>query len=58
MALAVPNITAVQRSRFQARLDEVREVLFADRKKRPPPKQQQSREPQLSAQDRTGTIPR
>ncbi|HEU5136564.1 MAG TPA: M48 family metalloprotease [Steroidobacteraceae bacterium] len=34
MALAAPNITAVQRSRYQARLDEVREVLFSDRKKR------------------------
>ncbi len=35
MALAAPNITAVQRSRFQARLDEVREVLFtSDRKRR------------------------
>ena len=26
MALSVPDITGVQRSRFQARLDEVREV--------------------------------
>jgi predicted Zn-dependent protease len=35
MALAAPNITAVQRGRFQARLDEVREVLFSkDRKRR------------------------
>ncbi len=34
MALAAPNITAVQRSRYQARLDEVREVLFSDRKRR------------------------
>jgi predicted Zn-dependent protease len=34
MALAVPGITGVQRSRFQARLDEVREALFANRKKR------------------------
>ena len=32
MALAVPNITAVQRGRFQARLDEVREAMFAGRK--------------------------
>ena len=39
MALAAPNITAVQRSRYQARLDEVREALFEDRKRRskPPP---------------------
>ena len=28
MALAAPDITAVQRSRFQARLDEVREAMF------------------------------
>lgn len=34
MALAAPNITAVQRGRYQARLDEVREVLFSDRKRR------------------------
>jgi predicted Zn-dependent protease len=34
MALAVPGITGVQRSRFQARLDEVREALFDGRKKR------------------------
>ena len=31
MALAVPDITAVQRSRFQARLDEVREALPKER---------------------------
>jgi predicted Zn-dependent protease len=37
MALAVPDITGVQRSRFQARLDEVREALFANRKKRKAP---------------------
>jgi beta-barrel assembly-enhancing protease len=37
MALAVPNITGVQRSRFQARLDEVREAMFSGRKRRPPP---------------------
>jgi predicted Zn-dependent protease len=34
MALAAPNLTTVQRGRYQARLDEVREVLFADRKRR------------------------
>ena len=34
MALAAPGITAVQRSRFQARLDEVREAMFSDRKRR------------------------
>ena len=50
MALAVPGITAVQRGRFQARLDEVREALFSDRKKRrseqqQKPPEQQSRRP-------------
>jgi predicted Zn-dependent protease len=40
MALAAPNNTAVQRSRFQARLDEVREVLFSDRKRRSRPAQE------------------
>jgi len=40
MALAAPNITGVQRSRYQARLDEVREVLFSDRKQRNRPKQE------------------
>ena len=34
MALAEPGITSVQRSRFQARLDEVREAMFSDRKRR------------------------
>src|SRR6187402_2868303 len=34
MALAAPNITAVQRGRYQARLDEVREAMFSDRKRR------------------------
>jgi len=34
MALSVPNITGVQRSRFQARLDEVRDAMFSDRKRR------------------------
>jgi beta-barrel assembly-enhancing protease len=34
MALAVPGITGVQRSRFQARLDEVRDAMFSDRKRR------------------------
>jgi beta-barrel assembly-enhancing protease len=59
MALAVPNISAVQRSRFQARLDEVREAMFAGRKKRPPPQQQPTEQrPQRSAQDRAGTISR
>jgi predicted Zn-dependent protease len=36
LALAAPNLTGVQRQRFQARLDEVREALSRDRKKREP----------------------
>ena len=32
MALAAPNLTGVQRSRFQARLDEVREAMFSNRR--------------------------
>ena len=44
MALAAPNITAVQRSRFQARLDEVREALFAGRKRRNPPPEQEPKD--------------
>jgi predicted Zn-dependent protease len=60
MALAVPGITSVQRSRFQARLDEVREVLFSDRRKRSAPRRerqpdQQSRRP---GPGRAGTISR
>jgi predicted Zn-dependent protease len=59
MALAVPGISGVQRSRFQARLDEVREAMFAGRKRRPPPQQQPSdQRPQRVAQDRAGTISR
>jgi predicted Zn-dependent protease len=59
MALAVPGISGVQRSRFQARLDEVREAMFAGRKRRPPPQQQPpDQRPQRSAQERTGTISR
>ena len=34
LALAAPNITIVQRQRFQARLDEVREALAEARNKR------------------------
>jgi predicted Zn-dependent protease len=61
MALAAPNITSVQRSRYQARLDEVREALFSDRKRRDNkqkeqrPPEQQTRRPGAS---RTGTISR
>lgn len=41
IALAVPDITAVQRSRFQARLDEVREAMFTGRKRKMPGSNQQ-----------------
>lgn len=34
LALAAPNLTGVQRQRFQARLDEIREVLVESRSKR------------------------
>jgi beta-barrel assembly-enhancing protease len=34
VALAVPDITSVQRGRFQARLEEVREAMFSDKKHR------------------------
>jgi predicted Zn-dependent protease len=40
MALAAPNITGVQRSRYQARLDEVREAMFQGRKRRERPPEQ------------------
>ena len=33
LALASPHLSAIQRARFQARLDEVREVLLASRKR-------------------------
>jgi len=44
MALAAPNITPVQRGRYQARLDEVREVLFEGRKRREKQPQQEPKE--------------
>ena len=44
MALAAPNITAVQRGRYQARLDEVREALFEGRKRREKQPQQEPKE--------------
>jgi hypothetical protein len=34
LALAAPNLTQVQRARFQARLDEVREYLASTRARR------------------------
>ena len=45
MALAVPGISGVQRSRFQARLDEVREALFTGRKKRRDTEKEQPKQP-------------
>jgi len=54
LALAAPNITAVQRSRFQARLDEVREVLFSDRKRR---KNQEQQKPPEQQTPRSGSRP-
>lgn len=33
LALAAPNLTSVQRQRFQARLDEVRDVVMQDRRR-------------------------
>ena len=50
MALAVPDITGVQRSRFQARLDEVREAMFAGRKRRAPPAEEKPEQPQRTGQ--------
>ena len=34
LALAAPNISSIQRQRYQARLDEVREYLASTRKRR------------------------
>jgi predicted Zn-dependent protease len=45
MALATPDISSVQRSRFQARLDEVREAMFADRKHRKEVRESEKRAP-------------
>jgi beta-barrel assembly-enhancing protease len=60
MALAVPGITGVQRSRFQARLDEVREVLFSDRRRRDTQREQRKPEEQTRrpGPNRAGTISR
>ncbi len=46
MALAVPDISSVQRSRFQARLDEVREAMFSDRKRRKMAEEQEKQKKQ------------
>jgi predicted Zn-dependent protease len=65
MALAAPNITGVQRSRFQARLDEVREAMFSDRQRRRAEQQrseQEKRQPEQQSRrpppNRAGTIAR
>jgi predicted Zn-dependent protease len=55
MALAAPNITVVQRSRYQARLDEVREALFSDRKRRRNQEQQQKQPDQQSQRPVAGS---
>ena len=56
MALAAPNLTVVQRSRYQARLDEVREALFSDRKKRRqrPAQQEPEKNPTASTRSTRG----
>jgi beta-barrel assembly-enhancing protease len=54
MALAVPGITGVQRSRFQARLDEVRDVLFSDRKRRNSERREREAERRQQGDDRGG----
>jgi beta-barrel assembly-enhancing protease len=62
MALAAPNITGVQRSRYQARLDEVREAMFSDRRRRREAEQQEKKPPEQQTRrpgpDRAGTISR
>jgi predicted Zn-dependent protease len=65
MALAVPGITGVQRGRFQARLDEVREAMFSDRRlrreaERREREERRQQEPQTrrSPPNRAGTISR
>jgi predicted Zn-dependent protease len=60
MALAVPGITGVQRSRFQARLDEVREAMFSGRKKRDVKRDERKpdEQPRRFAPHRAGTIQR
>jgi hypothetical protein len=54
MALAAPNITVVQRGRYQARLDEVREVLFEGRKRKERQPQQEPKEGSPPAPTRGG----
>ena len=55
MALAAPNITAVQRGRFQARLDEVREVLFSgSQAAQPAAAQQEPKDDDTPASTRRG----
>ena len=61
MALAAPNITGVQRSRFEARLSEVREAMFTGRRKRDA-EQREKREPEQQSRRQppnlAGTISR
>jgi predicted Zn-dependent protease len=61
-ALAAPNITGVQRSRYQARLDEVREAMFSDRKRRREEERQEKKPPEQQTRrpgpNRAGTISR
>jgi predicted Zn-dependent protease len=59
MALAAPNITAVQRSRFQARLDEVREAMFSNRRHRQTaPDEEQRRQDRPAPQRERDSRPR
>lgn len=61
-ALAAPEITSVQRSRYQARLDEVREAMFSDRKRRREAERQEKKPPEQETRrpgpNRAGTISR
>jgi len=60
MALSVPDINTVQRNRFQARLDEVREAMFSDKKRRKmaeEPEKQKKQNPPSESHPR-GTLTR
>jgi predicted Zn-dependent protease len=54
MALAVPDITGVQRSRFQARLDEVRDAMFTDRQRRKAAEQEEKKRKETPQQPSGG----
>jgi predicted Zn-dependent protease len=58
MALAVPDITSVQRGRFQARLDEVREAMFSDRKRRKMAEEEEKRRKQQTPPPPSESRPR